>query len=266
MRNIQTLLDIMARLRAPDGCPWDRKQTHESLKPFVLEEAYEVTAAIDQGDLPELKDELGDLLLQIVFQAQLASEAGHFDFGDVVAAISDKMIRRHPHVFGDEQEEAIDADGVLDRWEERKKSREGKGTFDGLPAALPALLKAYRVQEKAARLGFDWEDVRGPIGKVREETDELVEAIETHQSADQSVADAEAQRVEDELGDLLFSMVNVARSLDLNPEFALGRTTDRFVSRFKTMEAIADSEGLLLADMSLEEMDALWERAKKKLL
>ncbi len=254
----------MKRLRAPDGCPWDRKQTHQSLKPFVLEEAYEVTAAIDDGDMPELKDELGDLLLQIVFQAQLAAEAGHFDFGDVVAAISDKMIRRHPHVFGDEdaKDDAIDADGVLDQWEERKKSQEGKGTFDGLPAALPALLKAYRVQDKAARLGFDWEDVRGPIDKVREETEELVEAIASSAAEPE---EGDPNRVEDELGDLLFSMVNVARTLKLNPEFALGRTTDRFVARFRCMEGIADTEGLSLGEMSLEEMDALWERAKKKL-
>ena len=262
MRSIQTLLDIMARLRAPDGCPWDRKQTHESLKPFVLEEAYEVAAAIDQADMAELKDELGDLLLQIVFQAQLGSEAGHFDFGDVAAAISDKMIRRHPHVFGDERDESIDADGVLDRWEERKKTKEGKGTFDGLPAALPALLKACRVQEKAARLGFDWQDVRGPIAKVREETEEFVEAIEQRQDGDDKQA---TQRVEDELGDLLFSLVNVARTLKLNPEFALGRTTDRFVQRFQVIERLADGSGRALSEMTLEEMDALWDRAKELL-
>jgi len=248
---IHRLLEVIARLRAPDGCPWDREQTPQSLKPFVLEEAAEVLDAIDRGDPEELKDELGDLLLQIVLQAQIAREAGRFTFEDVVAAITDKMVRRHPHVFGDEQ--VRDSGEVLDRWEARKKSREGKGTFDGLPKALPALSKATRVQEKAARLGFDWQDVSGPLDKVREESAELEEAI----------AQGDEAAIRHEVGDLLFSLVNVARKLGVQAEFALGATTDRFVRRFRRMEALADARALPFHDLSLEALDALWDEAKQ---
>jgi tetrapyrrole methylase family protein/MazG family protein len=247
---LDALVDLMATLRSPGGCPWDRKQTPLSLKTFVLEEAYEVAAAIDGGDPAELRDELGDLLFQVVFQAQIAHEGGHFDLNDVVRGITDKMIRRHPHVFGDGR--ADTAEAVLDQWEQRKKKDEGRGVFDGLPAALPALLKSYRVQEKAARLGFDWPDVAGPIAKIREETAELEAAI----------ANGVPAEVEHELGDLLFSLVNVARALKLNPEFALDRTTDRFVRRFQAMERLADERGLSFGDLTLAQMDALWDEVK----
>ena len=249
---LDALIELMATLRSPAGCPWDRKQTPATLKPFVLEEAYEVAAAIDAGDPAELRDELGDLLFQVVFQAQIAAENGHFTLHDVVTGITDKMTRRHPHVFGEAR--ADTAEAVLDQWEQQKKKAEGRGLFDGLPAALPALLKAFRVQEKAARVGFDWPDVRGPIAKVHEETAELEAAL----------ASGDAAAVEHELGDLLFSLVNVARALKVNPEFALGRTTDRFVARFKAMEALADGRGLVFHDLSLPQMDALWDEVKAK--
>ena len=247
---IEDLIQLMARLRAPDGCPWDREQTHESLRTFVLEEAYEVVRAIDQQDMGELKDELGDLLFQVVFQARLTEEAGRFDFDDVVRAITEKMTRRHAHVFGDRRAET--AENVADLWERQKKEREGKGTFDGLPAALPALLKAWRVQKKAARLGFDWPDAAGPTDKIHEELRELEAAV----AAD----DADAR--EEEMGDLLFSVVNLARKLDVNPEFALGRTVDKFITRFQGVERLADDRGIDLEAASLEEMDALWDEVK----
>jgi len=247
---LDALVQLMATLRSPEGCPWDRKQTPATLKTFVLEEAYEVAAAIDEGDPAELRDELGDLLFQVVFQAQIAHENGHFDLNDVVRGVTNKMTRRHPHVFGDGR--ADTAEAVLDQWEQRKKKDEGRGVFDGLPAALPALLKSFRVQEKAARVGFDWPDVTGPIAKIHEETAELEEAI----------AGGDQAAIEHELGDLLFSLVNVARALKLNPEFALGRTTDRFVARFKAMEKLADARGVTFSDLTLAEMDALWDEVK----
>jgi len=247
---LDALVELMATLRSPQGCPWDRKQTPVSLKTFVLEEAYEVAAAIDAGDPADLRDELGDLLFQVVFQAQIAAEQGHFDLADVVRGITAKMTLRHPHVFGDAR--ADTAEAVLDQWEQRKKTEEGRGVFDGLPAALPALLKAFRVQEKAARVGFDWPDVSGPIAKIHEETAELEAALA---SGDQAA-------VEHELGDLLFSLVNVARALKVNPEFALGRTTDRFVTRFKAMEALADARGVVFHDLTLAQMDELWDQVK----
>lgn len=248
---LDALIELMATLRSPQGCPWDRKQTPQTLKTFVLEEAYEVTDAIDAGDPAELRDELGDLLFQVVFQAQIAAEAGAFDLLDVVRGVTDKMTRRHPHVFGAGR--ADTAEAVLDQWEARKKKDEGRGVFDGLPAALPALLKAFRVQEKASRVGFDWPDVAGPIAKIHEETAELEAAV----------ASGDQASIEHELGDVLFSLVNVARRLKLNPEFALGRTTDRFVARFKAMEKLADARGLAFADLSLAQMDELWDEIKK---
>jgi tetrapyrrole methylase family protein/MazG family protein len=249
---LDALVDLMATLRSPQGCPWDRKQTPATLKTFVLEEAYEVADAIDGGDPAELRDELGDLLFQVVFQAQIAAEQGHFDLVDVVRGITAKMTRRHPHVFGEAR--ADTAEAVLDQWEQQKKKGEGRGTFDGLPAALPALLKAFRVQEKAARLGFDWPDVNGPIAKIHEETAELEAALAT----------GDQRAIEHELGDLLFSLVNVARALKQNPEFALGRTTDRFVARFKAMESLADQRGLSFHELTLAQMDALWDEVKSQ--
>jgi MazG family protein len=248
---VQALIDLMAALRAPQGgCPWDRKQTHESLKTFVLEEAYEVAHAIEQNDMADLKEELGDLLFQVVFQSRLTEEAGLFDFYDVVRTVTEKMRRRHPHVFGEDKLET--AEEVLGAWEEQKKKAEGKGMFDGLPAILPALLKAFRVQEKAGRVGFDWPDVSGPMAKIREELAEL----------EQAVASGDARHVEEEVGDLLFSVVNVARLKGLNPEFALNRTTDKFIRRFKAMEALAAERNLRLADLPLSEQDQLWDEVK----
>jgi tetrapyrrole methylase family protein / MazG family protein len=248
---VQALIDLMAALRAPEGgCPWDRKQTHETLKTFVLEEAYEVAHAIEQNDMVDLREELGDLLFQVVFQSRLTEEAGLFDFYDVVRTVTEKMRRRHPHVFGEQKLET--AEEVLGAWEEQKKTNEGKGMFDGLPAILPALLKAFRVQEKAGRVGFDWPDVSGPMAKLREELAEFEEAV----------ASGDAKHVEEEIGDLFFSVVNVARMRGINPEFALNGTTDKFIRRFKAMEKLAADRNLRLTGMALTEMDKLWDEVK----
>lgn len=249
------LVEIMRRLRGDGGCPWDRKQTHESLRTYIVEEAYEVVQAIDDGDYDELCEELGDMLLQIAFHSQIASEFGKFDAGDVIAGVVEKLTRRHPHVFGDA--EARDSKTVLRNWE-RIKQREKAGdegpasVVDNVARALPALMKAVKVQAKASRVGFDWPDVNGPLQKVREEIDELEEA--------RKLGDRAAMF--EEIGDILFAIVNVARFLKVDPEMALGKTVDKFISRFKHIESRADEVNRRIEDMTLEEMDALWEEAK----
>lgn len=247
---IRHLLDIMARLRAPDGCPWDREQTHVSIKPQLIEECYEVLEAIDAESPAMLKEELGDLLLHVVFHAQLGREAGHFDFDDLTAGVNEKLIRRHPHVFGDEMK-LEDADAVVETWEEIKKREKPERTspLDGVPRNLPALMRAAKVSKKAAKTGFDWPDKQGPIDKVREEAAELA-------------AETEPDRVEDEFGDMLFAMVNLARHLNVDPEQALTRATNKFQHRFEAMRARLEANGKSLNDYTLAEMDAVWDAVK----
>jgi len=248
----------MARLRGPDGCPWDREQTLQTLRPYVLEETYEVLEAIEAGDPREHCEELGDLLLQIVFQARLCEETGQFAFADVADAISDKLVRRHPHVFGDAQ--VRDAEGVMRQWVALKKEEKaarggGKSVLEGVPRQMPALARAERLTEKASRIGFDWPDAGGARAKVAEELAEL----------DEAVAAGDARRTEEELGDLLFSLVNLARKLSLPPEEALRNATGRFIARFERVEQELERRGVAPGQASLAEMDRLWDEAKAAL-
>jgi len=250
---IERLVRIMAVLRSPEGCPWDREQTLASLKPYLLEEAYEVLEAIDGGDPDEHCDELGDLLLQVVFQSQLTSEVGQFGFEDVAAAIADKLVRRHPHVFGSIT--ADTPDEVIANWEEIKrqeKSDKGKApkvasALDGITKGLPALLQAQELQKKAAKVGFDWPDSAGAEAKLTEELQEFGEA------------ETEAEAVE-ELGDLLFAVVNVLRHRGVSAEEVLLRSSRKFRNRFEAVEQAADRP---LKEMSLAEMDELWDQVKR---
>ena len=253
---IERLLGIMDRLRGPGGCPWDREQTLRSLRPYVLEETYEVLEAIDAGDSREHCEELGDLLLQIVFQAQLAKEEGRFDFADVAQAISNKLVSRHPHVFGDA--DVKDAEGVLRQWaalkrEEKKAKGRGESVLEGVPKEMPALARADRLTEKASRIGFDWPDPAGARAKVDEELRELDEAIAT--------GDREA--LEHELGDVLFAVANLSRKLGLPPEEALRGSVSRFIARFEHIERELARRGVAHGGATLTEMDALWNEAKE---
>ena len=242
----------MQRLLAPDGCPWDREQTLESLRPYVVEEAHEVVDAIDRRAPEELREELGDLLLQIVFQAELARAQGWFGPDDVVRAICEKLVRRHPHVFG-EQKVSGTAE-VLANWEQIKaQEKAGRGVLDGLPKALPALLRAARAGEKAARVGFDWPDLAGARAKVDEELAEL----------DTAMRGADRERMEHELGDVLFALVSVARKLDLDPEAALRGTLDRFGQRVRWVEQHVKEQGQDLAALDAAALDSLWQQAKE---
>jgi tetrapyrrole methylase family protein / MazG family protein len=257
---IERLLAIMERLRGPDGCPWDREQTLETLRPYVLEETYEVLEAIDGGDPREHCEELGDLLLQIVFQAQLAREraegGGRFEFADVANAISDKLVSRHPHVFGDV--DLKDSDAVLKQWaalkrEEKRKKGGGHSVLEGVPREMPALARADRLTEKASRVGFDWPDAGGARRKVDEELGELDEAL----------AGGDPRAVEHELGDVLFALANLGRKVGVPPEEALRGTIARFVSRFHHVEAELTRRGVPHGEATLEQMDALWDEAKR---
>lgn len=260
---IDRLHEIMTRLRdRQTGCPWDREQTLSSLKPCVLEEAYELLAAMDRPeDEANHIEELGDVLLQVMFQAVMAEEEGRFTFDDVANGVSDKLVRRHPHVFGDV--DAKDSAAVLRNWERIKQQEYRKearhSALDGVPAALPALIKAQRTQEKAARVGFDWKDAEGPLEKISEELEELKAEI----AARKSESPVDSDRVKEELGDLLFSVCNLARHLKVDSESALEGTTAKFARRFRTVEAAAKSAGRDLKDMTLAEMDELWEAAKR---
>jgi len=250
---LQQLLRIMARLRAPDGCPWDREQNHRTLRQSVIEEAYEVAAAINSGDDENLREELGDLLLQVVFHAQMAGEERRFDFDGVASAIVEKLVRRHPHVFGTES--ASDSAEVLTRWEEIKRAEKGQQTasaLDGISEGLPGLMRAEKVQKRAAKVGFDWSELPPVIEKVREEVAEVEGAI----------ASGKAEAIEDEIGDLLFAVVNLARKVKVDGEVALQRATDKFSTRFRAVEALAKERGLKMEKMSLAEMDRLWEEVK----
>lgn len=252
----------MVRLRDPEaGCPWDRVQTLSTLKPCVLEEAYELLAAMDRPeDTVNYVEELGDVLLQVMFQCVMAEQEGRFTFDDVANAIADKLVRRHPHVFGDVV--AKDPATVLKNWEQIKQQEHRKearhSALDGVPPTLPALLKAQRSQEKAARVGFDWKDAKGPLAKIREELAELEEAVA---ASDDTALDP---HVKEELGDLLFSVTNLARHLKADSESALEGATAKFARRFRAVEAGAKEAGRDLKGMSLAEMEALWDAAKGK--
>lgn len=268
------LIDLMATLRAPNGCPWDRKQTHESLKPYLLEEAYEALETIDHRDMAKLKEELGDVLLQVIFHSQIAAEAGTFTIDDVVDHLATKLVRRHPHVFGDQAAATKPANGeqVLSQWEEIKRAERqaadgAQSALDGVPKALPALLRAYQVQARASRVGFDWShDASGlaeVFKKIAEEIGELQAALAAEAAASPSTA--RHDDVTGELGDLLFSLVNLARFIKVNPEDALRLSTNRFVDRFVLVEAQAAEQQRPLSGMTAAELDGLWETAKRRL-
>ena len=254
-RDFTQAVAIMHRLRAPGGCPWDAEQTHESLKRYLLEECYEVIEAIDSGNDELLKEELGDLLLQPLFHAAIAGERGAFTIDDVIETLCTKLIRRHPHVFGDEK--IATSEEQVANWEKIKKAEKGeerKSALSGVPPHLPALLKAQKVTEKAARVGFDWEHVDQVFAKVLEELHELEETMETRDES----------RMEAELGDLLFAIVNLGRFLSLDPEEALRKTITRFSTRFSHVETRLHEQGISLHDASLDEMEALWQEAKRR--
>ena len=248
------LVDIMARLRAPGGCPWDREQTFDTIKPYLLEETYEVMQAIDDRDWPELAEELGDLLLQVVFFSQMAAEEGHFDVSDAIEAINAKMIRRHPHVFGDG--DASTAQEVLKKWDEikateNKAKQKPRGVLANIPRTLPALVEGEHIARKAAGVGFDWDNVGQVFDKLREELGELDAARES----------GSQEAVEGEIGDLLFVVINIARFLKVDPEQALRRTNTKFRRRFAHVE---EGLGKPAKDATVAEMEALWQDAKRR--
>jgi MazG family protein len=247
------LVEIMARLRAPGGCPWDREQTFDTIKPYLLEETYEVMDAIDARDWNGLADELGDLLLQVVFLSQMAKEAGHFDISDAVEAINSKLIRRHPHVFG--EGDAKTADEVVRKWDEIKATEKPrpKGLLAGVPRSLPALMEARQIAGRAAGAGFDWNNVDEVLEKLHEELDELDRARkgESHEAR------------EDEIGDLLFVIVNIARFLKVDPEQALRGTNSKFRRRFAHVEQGLEAQGKSPKEATIEEMESLWQEAKR---
>jgi tetrapyrrole methylase family protein/MazG family protein len=259
--DIEKLVSLVAQLRGENGCPWDKEQTRETLKPMLIEEAYEVLDALDAEDPVELKEELGDLLFQIVFHSQIAQERGEFDLADVIDRSHEKMVRRHPHIFGGA--DLRTAEDVLKNWEDIKSAEKGvqsashpeseRSLLDGIPPKLPALHRAYQMTAKASRVGFDWPRLEDILKKMREEESELLEAHRKH----------DAQKTADEVGDLLFVIVNVARFLGIDPETALGRSNRKFYNRFQYVESTIKRQGREMKDASLSEMDTLWEEAKK---
>ncbi len=258
-RDIGQLLDIMAALRTPQtGCPWDLAQNFATIAPYLLEEAYEVADAIARSDLADLKEELGDLLLQVVFHARMAEEQGAFDFGDVVETITDKLIRRHPHIFGEEKSDDPRAvEGLWERIKAKEKAARGRpreqGILAGVPMALPALTRAHKLQAKASQVGFDWHDPQAVLRKIREEADEIEEALDGDQAA-----------AAGEVGDLLFAAVNLARHLRADPEALLRQTNQKFENRFSAIERALAARGKAPQEVTLAEMDALWEEAKTR--
>lgn len=252
LNGVARLQDIVARLRSPDGCPWDREQTHSSLRALLVEECHEVIDAIERVDDANLREELGDLLLHVVMHAQMAAERGAFTLDEISAGICEKMIRRHPHVFGESR--ATDTEAVLKQWEAIKRQEKGgsTGVLDGIAASLPALLRAQTVQKKAARVGFDWPDAEPVFAKIEEETAEIREALARDDRA----------AVEAEIGDLLFSAVNLSRKLEVDAETALSGTIKRFTARFRHIENALRAEGRILEDTPIEELERLWEQAK----
>jgi len=250
--DVDDLKRIVAILRAPGGCQWDGEQTHQSIRRNFLEEAYEVAEAIDENSLEHLKEELGDVLLQVVFHASIEEDAGHFDLNDVADGISRKLIYRHPHVFGDVSVNSTDE--ILSNWEELKKAEKGQASqadaVDAVARSLPALWRAEKVQKKAAKVGFDWPDVNGALSKMGEELDEVRAAI----NGDGNVAE--------ELGDLLFAVVNAARFLNVDPEMALHAASDKFAARFRKVEETVTESGRAMENVPLEELDAIWNAVK----
>lgn len=253
---LERLIDIMKLLRSPEGCPWDREQSHESLKRYLIEETYEYLEAVDKEDKRHMCEELGDVLLQVVFHAQIAAENGDFNIEDVINGVCNKMIHRHPHVFGDASAET--SGQVLKNWEEIKKKEKGitnqTSVLQDVPNNLPALMRSYKVQQKAAQVGFDWDNTADVFAKIREEIDEL-EAEYNKSNID---------GITDELGDVLFSVVNLSRFLKVHPELSLTQSTNKFIGRFEYIEKRAAEQGKTLNDMKLSEMEALWEEAKRK--
>jgi MazG family protein len=257
----EKLVKLQARLRAPDGCPWDREQTHMTLRTYLIEEAYEVVEALESGDDAKFAEELGDLLLQVVFHADIARDEGRFDAADVIQGIHDKMVRRHPHVFGEKR--ARDAKAVLKSWEKIKaEERKAKGIqegpkpaslLDGVSHALPGTMEGFQLTRRAARIGFDWDSADGVLAKLAEEAAELKA----------EVGHGSPRRIEEEMGDLLFAAVNVARFLHVDPEIALKKANAKFAARFREMERCARESGKELSDVPRAEMEALWERAKR---
>ncbi len=258
----EKLVGVMARLRAPGGCPWDREQTHATLRTYLIEEAYEVLDVLDGADDVKFAEELGDLLLQIVFHAEMAEEEGRFNIVDVIREIYEKMIRRHPHVFGEKQ--ARDAAEVLRNWEViKREERAAKGAaeeekslsvLDGVARSLPGLLEGYQLTQKAARIGFDWENVDGIFEKLQEETEELRQVLEKRGS----------KEIEGEVGDILFAAMNLARFLKIDPEIAMKRASGKFARRFQEMERIAREEGKTLGEVERGRMEELWDEAKER--
>ena len=263
----EKLVAIMRTLRAPGGCPWDREQTHRSLRPFVLEETYEVLEAIDAGNMEELREELGDYLYEAVFLAQISEEAGEFSIGDAIDAIREKLVRRHPHVFAKTPDEKhITTGQVIERWETMKaRERETKGqsdspaktTLSGVPKTLPSLLRAYEISARAAAVGFDWVRAGDVLDKIEEEVAEVRREVE-------SGATTHLSRAEEEMGDLLFAITNLSRKLGIEPEAALRRANEKFTKRFDAMERSFLSRGKLLNDATLEEMEEEWQRVKRE--
>ena len=252
--SFESFAEIIAHLRAPDGCPWDREQTHETLRKHLLEEAYEAISAIDSGDFADMREEFGDLLLQVVLQSQIANEEGQFNVNQVVQGIHSKIVRRHPHVFGDLELDGVD--GVLVNWEklkekERGKKKEDKGILDGVPISLPALSQAQEYQDRATRVGFDWPEIEGVLDKIAEEIEEVRQATDETE-------------LTSELGDLLFALVNLARWKKVDAESALRGTNMKFKKRFGYVEKGAKAQGRDLSSLTLAEMDALWNEAKTK--
>ena len=249
IERVAALVEVVRRLRAPDGCPWDREQTHASLRATMLEEAYEVLEAIDENSTPKLREELGDVLLQVLMQSVIAEEAREFTLGEVADSVREKLVRRHPHVFGSTV--VSGSDEVVRNWEALKAKEYGReSALDGVQRSLPSLQWAWSLQRRAANVGFDWPDVEGALDKIREELEELRQA-------------STPEEREAEFGDLLFTMVNVARKLGMNPEDALRGTTGRFEARFRLMERAARADGRALKDLPIEELDRYWEAAKR---
>ena len=253
----EDLAGIMALLRSGTGCPWDREQTHKSIRANFIEETYEVIEAIDNDDAPLLKEELGDVLLQIVFHAQMEKEKGIFDISDVIDGICQKLIIRHPHVFGEVKVE--NSEQVLKNWDEIKKQTKGQKSqtevIKTIPRVLPALMRSYKVQQRAAKVGFDWQEVSGALSKTHEELEEL----------EQAIAQGDSANSKEELGDLLFAAVNVSQFINAEPEEALTAACNKFIARFSIVEKLAQQQGRGMNEMSLEELDKLWNRAKSEL-
>lgn len=254
--NISDLLEIMIILREPDGCPWDREQTHKSIRRDLLEEAYEVADAIDLDDKDALCEELGDLLLQVAFHSQISRDNGEFTFDDVADGICKKLILRHPHVFGDVEAET--SEQVLDNWDaikrEEKHQESYTDTLTSVPRAFPALMRAAKVQKRAAKAGFDWDDINGAISKLPEELNEFLEALKSEN----------IEEIDEEFGDLLFTCVNISRFLKIDAENSLAKATDKFIGRFEKVEQVLNDRGLDMKSMSLEELDDIWNEIKHK--